>query len=175
MPKLLTSVTISSVLGSVVYSSGAEYAEAVPEVVLVQGRRAVAWPPMYTVTVMMPMMTEITARVQIALWGDIVLPCKQTEMGGHFLIAAHGVGDAGAGIETGERCTDQRQEHREGLDQHERLACSIAAEQPCADDDHHVADRRAGSTRHSDGVAVMQHVVGGEILDQVADRSLDHQ
>ena len=99
----------------------------------------------------------------------------QAEVGGHFFVAAHGVGDAGAGVDARERGADQRQEDREGLDQHERLAGRGAAEQPGADDDHHVADGRAGGTGVRDRVAVVQQIVRGKILDQVADGPLDHQ
>ena len=55
------------------------------------------------------------------------------------------------------------------------LPAAVAAEQPGADDDHHVAERCAGSAGVRHGVAVVQEVVGGEVLEQVADRPLDHQ
>ena len=73
---------------------------------------------------------------------------------GHFLVLAHGVGDARAGVDAGERRADQRQEHGDGLDQHERAAVALA-EQRVADDDHHVADgcRRAECALH--GIAAI--------------------
>ena len=49
---------------------------------------------------------------------------KQSEMLGHFLVTTHGVGHARARAHAGQCRTDQSEEHREGLNQHERLAAA---------------------------------------------------
>ena len=94
-------------------------------------------------------------------------------MRGHLLVAAHRVGHPGARAQAGEGGADEREEHREGLHKHEGLARRIAAEEPRADDDHHVADGGAGCAGHPDRVAIVQQIVRGEVLDQVAHQALD--
>ena len=86
--------------------------------------------------------------------GAEVFVVEHAEVFRHFLVLAHGVGHAGAGIDAGERRADQGQEHGDGLDQHERSPVALA-EQRVADHDHHVADgrRRAGGALH--GVAAI--------------------
>ena len=62
-----------------------------------------------------------------------------------------------------------------GLDQHEPPRGVITAEEPRAGDHHHVADRGAGAGRVGQLVAGVEEVVGGEVLEQVADHALDEQ
>ena len=59
----------------------------------------------------------------------------------NFLVAAHRVGHARAGVDAAQGGADQREEDRERLDQHEGLA--VAAQHHVADDHHHVADWRS--------------------------------
>ena len=54
------------------------------------------------------------------------------------------------------------------------MPASVAAEEPRADDHHHVADRGAGAGRVGQAIALVEEVVGGEVLEQVAERALDH-
>ena len=79
-----------------------------------------------------------------------VLAVQHAEVLGHFLVAAHRVGHARAGVHARQRRADEREEHRQRLHQHERLPGGRAAEHPGADDDHHVADRRRRSERVRD-------------------------
>ena len=51
---------------------------------------------------------------------------EHAEVFRHFLILAHGVGDARSGVHAGERGADERQEHGDGLDQHEGAAVARA-------------------------------------------------
>ena len=71
---------------------------------------------------MQPMTAEMLASVQIARCGVRFFVVKHAEVLRHFLVLAHRVGHARAGVHAGERGADQGQEHSEGLDQHERSA-----------------------------------------------------
>ena len=106
--------------------------------------------------------------------GREVLRVQHAEVLRHFLIFAHGVGHARPGVHAGERRSDDRQEHREGLDEHEDPPVS-GAEQRRADHDHHVADRRrrGGGIRHT--IPAVEEVICREVLKQVADQALDQQ
>ena len=97
-----------------------------------------------------------------------VLVVQNAEVFRHFLILAHGVGHAGAGVDAGKRGADQRQEYGDGLKQHERSAMPWP-EQRIAHDDHHVADGRRGARGALHGIAAIEEVVRGEILKQIAE------
>ena len=103
-----------------------------------------------------------------------VLVVQHAEVFRHFLVLAHGVGDARAGVHAGERGADQRQEHRDGFDQHEGSAVA-RAEDGVAHHDHHVADGRRRARGGLHGVAAIQEVVGREVLEQIAEGSLHQQ
>ena len=72
------------------------------------------------------------------------LGVEDAEVLGSFIVLAHGVGDAGAGVHAAQRGADEGQEDGEGFGQHEVLAIAVA-EQAVADNDHHVADGRGGT------------------------------
>ena len=99
----------------------------------------------------------------------------QPEVGGHFFVAAHRVGHAGTGAQAGQRRANERQEHGRGLDEHEGAPGAVTAEQPRADNHHHVAQRRARGAGVRQGVAVVQEIVRGEVFQQVAERALNRQ
>ncbi len=90
-------------------------------------------------TAIVPRTAEITASVQMARRGDKRPGMQHAEVLGSFIVLAHCVGHAGAGVHAAERGADQREEHRDRFSQHEVLAMPLA-EQSIADDDHHVAD-----------------------------------
>ena len=123
---------------------------------------------------MQPTTAEIVGQRPDGAVRSEVLGVQHAEVLRHFIVLAHGVGDARAGIHARERGADQRQEHGEGLHQHEDAAAALA-EEGIADDDHHVADgrRRARGGRHR--VPAAEEVVRREILDQITERPLHQQ
>ena len=72
------------------------------------------------------------------------LAVQHAELRGNFLIAAHCIRHAGAGVRAGEGGASQGEKYRERLHQHERLADRITAKRPGAHQHHHVADGSAG-------------------------------
>ena len=90
---------------------------------------------------MTPMTAEIQASVQMRLARRERLGVQHAEVLGNFLVLAHGVGDAGAGVHAGQRGADEGEEDRDGFGQHEVPAMALA-EQLIADNNHHVADGR---------------------------------
>ena len=51
---------------------------------------------------------------------------QNTEVLRSLVVLAHGVGDASAGVHAAQRGADQREEHGDGLGQHEVLAVALA-------------------------------------------------
>jgi len=96
------------------------------------------------------------------------LGLQNAEMLGRFVVSAHGVSNAGTGFHATERGADQGRKDRKGFSQHEVLAIAVP-QQPIADDDHHVANRRWGARRVLHRVARVEKVVGRKVLDQITD------
>ena len=126
-------------------------------------------------TVTMPMKIDRMASVQIDAVRRVLRAVEHPEVGGDFFVLAHRVGHASARVDARERRADERQEHRERLDEHERPPCAVGAEEPRAHDDHHVAEGRARGSRVGQRVPLVQEVVRREVLDQVAKRALDRE
>ena len=103
------------------------------------------------------------------------LAVQQAELSGDFLVAAHGISHARAGVHAGEGGANQGEKDRASLYQHEGLAGRITAKQRSADQKHHVAERRAGSAGIGHGVTTIQEIVGCEILEKVTNRALNRQ
>ncbi len=118
-------------------------AEAVPEIVLVQGRQRRRLAAQIHQHRDYADNGRDDAQGPDGPVGRHSFAVQKTEVRRHFVIAAHGIGDSGPGAQAGKGRTDQGQEDRKGLDQHECLSGGITAEKPGADDDHHVAQRRA--------------------------------
>ncbi len=130
--------------------------------------------PKTSETAMTPMTAEMTASVQMALARRERLGVQHAEVLGSLVVLAHGIGDASAGVHAAQRGADQREEDGEGFGQHEVLAVALA-QQRIADDDHHVADGSGGAGGALHRIPGVEEVVGREILDQVADQSLNQQ
>ena len=91
---------------------------------------------------------------------------EHPEVAGKFIITSHRVGNTSAGVDAGERRADKGEKDGKRLDEHEPPAGLGAAEDPGADNLHHVANRcrRSGCLRHL--VPAVQEVIRGKILEQ---------
>ena len=123
---------------------------------------------------MTPMTAEMAGQRPDGFAGAERLGVQDAEVLGSFVVLAHGVGNAGAGVHAAERGADQRQEDGDGFGEHEVLAVAVA-EQAVADDDHHVSDGRGGTGGALHGIAGVEEVVGREIFNQVAHQALNQQ
>ena len=99
---------------------------------------------------------------------------KNAQALGRLIVLALGIRDACACVHAGQRGADEGEEDGNGLGEHKVLSVARAQE-PVADNDHHVADRRCRARRGLHGVAGVEEVVGGEILDEVAHHSLNQE
>ena len=123
----------------------------------------------------MPMTAEMMASVQMARCGREVLAVQHAEVAGDFFVAAHGVGDAGAGVRQESVVPIRARKTVDAwiiMNHQPRGRCRMPRRRQAA------SCRRSGPTsprRWRSCSSCFEEVVGREVFEQVAEAALDDQ
>ena len=104
-----------------------------------------------------------------------VLGMEHAQITSELVIATHRISDAGPSVDTGQRRSNERQKHGDGLDKHEPPSGLGTSENPGPDNLHHIPNRGRRRGRSYRRVAAIEEVVGSEIFEQVTERALNHE
>src|SRR5260370_41442070 len=104
-----------------------------------------------------------------------VLRVERTKVSSELFVSAHRVSHASTSVHAGQRRADQGQKYCAGLNHHEPPASASAAEDPRADDLHHIPNwcRRRGC--RNVGVPTIQEEIRSEIFEEITKCALNHQ
>src|SRR5258708_11905987 len=104
-----------------------------------------------------------------------VLRVERAKVSSELFVSAHCVSHASTSVHAGQRRADQRQKYCAGLNHHEPPASASAAENPRADDLHHIANwRRRRGCRNGGGPTISEEN-RSPIFEEITKSALNHQ
>src|SRR5258707_12719072 len=104
-----------------------------------------------------------------------VLRVERAKVSCELFASTHRVSHTSTSVHAGQRRADQGQKYCAGLNHHEPPASASTAEDPRADDLHHIANWRRRRGCRNGGVPTIQEEIRSEIFEEITKCALNHQ